>query len=371
MKILIIIVIIVLVVIGIFLMLDGTFIEREYASVFDEDYIHSLSTDIEQISALAMTAGSSHNMQPWKISIDSDTTVQLYADMAKTLPVIDMDNTQMLISLGAYIGAFEHYAHTYGYELSILLQDADMSDELPHIATLTIGEVASGISVDAVSTSTMSYDMDSDTPSDIHIVVDEVIDGYDTLDYTIVESGSSFDDLQALLLEATTIESHHENATRELLDIFRWTERAKNTTKYGLTLTSIPPAMRPFIQPIMRMTSDDWQSFGNSSIGLFQKRLEKEIAYIVITSPAPSTHDYIYCGMAMQDMGYGLSGYAPRPAIQLLQDIDGMEQVYGTFAEDYCDGSESIMILGIQEVSGGTASYNPRHTLAEILVESR
>lgn len=365
-KVFMVIFILVILIIGIFLYLDGTFLKKEYKSVYRDKYIESIDKDLEKIATQAMTAASSHNMQPWLISLDDDSKINLYADMNKTLPVIDQDNKQLLISLGAYLGAFEHYANQYGYVASFEFADIDWDQENPYIASVTIQEI--GLKeVDSVSSSTAKVNLDQ--RSDLDLTMTSGINGYENLTYLIIQEGNEFASFQELLLEGTKIESNHEAATKELLSIFRWTEKDKNEYKYGLTLTSLPGILKPFVQPIMKYTAGDWEAFGQSSIQMFEERLEKETAYVVIKTDTATEEDYIRCGMLMQKMSYELNGYYMRPAVQLLQDIDGMEAPSDIFKEEFMNGEDALVILGFRPSDQDSYKPNPRHLLEEILIE--
>jgi hypothetical protein len=365
-KVFMVIFILVILIIGVFLYLDGTFLKKEYKSVYQAEYIESLDKDLEKIATQAMTAASSHNMQPWLIRFEGDSKINLYADMNKTLSVIDQDNKQLLISLGAYLGAFEHYADQYGYEATLEFADIDWEQEEPYIASVVIQEKESK-EVDSVSSSTAKVNLNQ--RSDLDLTMTSEINGYENLTYLIIQEGNEFASFQELLLEATKIESNHEAATKELLNIFRWTEKDKNEYKYGLTLTSLPGILKPFVQPIMKYTAGDWKAFGQSSIQMFEERLKEETAYVVVKTDMATEEDYIHCGMFMQKVSYKLNGYYMRPAVQLLQDIDGMEVPSDVFEEEFMNGEDALIILGFRVSDQDSYNPNPRHLLEEILIE--
>ncbi len=94
--------------------------------------------DMYTIINYAIGAASGHNMQPWLIKITDDNIVQLYADMNKTLPVIDKDNYQLLMSQGTFIGKFVEGAQRLGYETDVDYANINLDDEMPLIAAMKI-----------------------------------------------------------------------------------------------------------------------------------------------------------------------------------------------------------------------------------------
>jgi hypothetical protein len=58
---------------------------------------------IQKIILTAMLAPNSHNTQPWKVRIDSDSSFTLFGDPARTLPAIDPINRQFFHSQGTFL----------------------------------------------------------------------------------------------------------------------------------------------------------------------------------------------------------------------------------------------------------------------------
>lgn len=363
-KIMYIIVIPVIVIILAFVLLDGSFKTKKYNSIYSESYIESLDNDMEKIIAFAISAPSGHNMQPWLVKAIDDNTIELYADMNKQLPVIDADHKQLLMSQGTFIQKFAQGAGEYGYSVSIDYKEVDLESQLPMIAEVKI-EKTEDVTVDTISASTVTADKAEAT--DILKSIDSVMSDYN-LGYEYIDSGDEFVELQNMLLLGTIAESEDVAATEELLSVFRWTEYQKNEWRYGLSLNSMPDILKPFIQPIMKVASKDVQAFGQSSISMFEDRLKSDIGYVLIKCDNPKDYDYIKTGEAYQKLINECSGYTLRPAVQLLEKFDAMQELNADFQNSYGDDTEVVLILTVQ-LQNTSSSSNPRHLIEDIIME--
>ncbi len=91
-----------------------------------EDEFPKKGASPEKISFIlkyAILAPSGHNTQPWLFRIVGDSTIELYADRTRALPVVDPDDREMIISCGAALGHLRLAANHFGL--------ADITDLLP------------------------------------------------------------------------------------------------------------------------------------------------------------------------------------------------------------------------------------------------
>jgi nitroreductase len=68
----------------------------------------------------AVLAPSNHNAQPWKVRID-DNVLELFADRTRSLPVVDPDDRQLVISCGAFLFHLRVAARHFGWDSKITL----------------------------------------------------------------------------------------------------------------------------------------------------------------------------------------------------------------------------------------------------------
>jgi hypothetical protein len=368
-KIMIVIGSILLLVVTASILLDGTFLNKKYASVWNKGYVNQLESDQYRMIAFGIRSASSHNSQPWLIKTIDQYTIQLYADMNKSLPIVDGNNNQLLMSQGTFIEGYIAGAHQYGYDVEISYVEPNFNQETPLIATITVHKSEQQLTtVDAVTGST--YDaliVDKDT--DLVKTLDQVVSKYPGFSYSIIETQLEVEKLEAVLSQGTTIESEDEAATKELLNVFRFTEWQKNKFRYGLSLNTLPVTLKPFIQPIMNFSSSDWKSFGVSSIKQFNERLALQDKYILIRYTTPSSKEYVISGQIYQEMVFEVGTYSLRPSMQVLESFSAMESLNKKFQQEYGNSGEVLMVIGLQTKSNGTAMSNPRHLVEDILIK--
>ncbi len=78
----------------------------------------SFSQKLIHLVRYAMLAPSGHNTQPWRFRISGDG-VTLYADRSRSLPIVDPDDRELIISCGCALSFLKVAAHYFGYHAKI------------------------------------------------------------------------------------------------------------------------------------------------------------------------------------------------------------------------------------------------------------
>ncbi len=357
----------IIIIILLFVVLNGSFLKRKYNSVWNENYINKLGEDRLKIIGESIRTTSSHNSQPWLVKLTDNNSVELYADMSKSLDIVDNDKKQLLISEGAFIESFRQSANKYGYDTEVKINNPNLSDSMPLISKMVLFKNNKEKNIDSISSS--SYFLKEKKDENINLILDNIFEKYPKFSYEIIEENNEVDKLENILLKATIIESQDEEAVKELLNVFRFTEWQKNKYRYGLSLASMPEILKLFIQPILNLTSNNWQGFGESSIKQFEQRLENQNKYILIKCDNPNNLDYINCGQIYQNLLFEISSYSLRPAMQVLENFEAMKPLNLQFAKEYNTTVFTMMIIGLDASNTNKKGSNPRHLVDDIIIK--
>lgn len=357
-----------LAIIVLFICIDGSFLTKKYNSVWSDKYIKQLDNVQSKIIAYGLRAASSHNTQPWIVKCINSNTIELYADMEKALYVVDGDFRQLQMSQGTFIESYKMGAMKYGYDVNIKYTKPNFDEKRPLIATIEVQKVGEINEVDAISSFTYSSLKDKEA-SDIKKTLDQCLFEYPGFSYTIIESNTDVEKLEKILLEGTIIESKDEGVMNELLDVFRWTEWDKNKYRFGLSLNSLPGIIKPFIQPIMKLTSKNWKAFGKSSIKPFMDKLKTQDRYILIKCDNSDDLKYIFDGQIYQKLVFEVRDYNLKPVMQALESFDAIKDLNKEFQAEYGVNGEVVFIIGLQEKTDKPRASNPRHFVEDIIIK--
>jgi len=72
--------------------------------------------NIVQILKYASLAPSSHNTQPWRVKIISDSELIIQSDSTRWLPKVDLDNRELLLLIGAFWENLVQSCLAFGFE---------------------------------------------------------------------------------------------------------------------------------------------------------------------------------------------------------------------------------------------------------------
>ncbi|HEX6100426.1 MAG TPA: nitroreductase family protein [Thermoanaerobaculia bacterium] len=108
--------------------------------IIDEADFYELETHQEQMTFLlryAILAPSGHNTQPWTFRITADG-VEVMADYSRRLPVVDGNDRELLMSVGAAIANFRVAAAHFGFDTTVAYEPRTL-ERVP-VATIRVCE---------------------------------------------------------------------------------------------------------------------------------------------------------------------------------------------------------------------------------------
>lgn len=108
--------------------------------IIDEADFYELETHEEQMRFLlryAILAPSGHNTQPWSFRITPDG-VQVFADTSRRLLIVDRNDRELLMSIGAAITNFRVAAAHFGFDTTVAYETGSI-ESVP-LATILVRE---------------------------------------------------------------------------------------------------------------------------------------------------------------------------------------------------------------------------------------
>lgn len=342
--------------------MNGTFLKKEYLIENDQydDSLHKMTPSQFYLIKSGISAASSHNMQPWKITIENNDKFTLNADLNKRLPIVDQSNNQLLISQGTFIENVKYAAEQSNIELNVDYLPINLEDDHPSIATFTITNSIDS-ELDVITQTT--YIPSTHKTLNLEEIVNQTGTQY-PLSIELV-TDTRMIKLKNLLRSANKIESENEEAMNELLNVFRFSRWDMNQYKYGLSLNTIHPLIGFFINPILDVFND-WKQFGQSSITVFEERLGNEFGYILVKTQNPSQSDYVQTGELLSKLSHQLNGYRIQPTYQILEDLPGMDNLKNQLMVEFGHDEEIIMIIGISNLANQNY-FSLRHKVEDIV----
>ncbi len=111
--------------------------ENYKAWQIDLNSFKELKTEVERLKfflKFAVLAPSSHNSQPWLFSV-SENSIQVYRAKFRSLPIADVNNRQLFLSIGCAIEHIVIAAQYYGYSTNVEYKDDLINPNLAAIIT--------------------------------------------------------------------------------------------------------------------------------------------------------------------------------------------------------------------------------------------
>jgi hypothetical protein len=277
----------------------------------------------------AALAPSGHNSQPWRIRIEGPDVWVIEADHERRLPMVDPDNREMMLSLGAFAENFSVAAAAMGYAADMEVIAKSCSDRDVIRVSLRkdrpnpypLGRLATRV------TAKQGYRSDEIRAADIE-ALRVPADG--RLFYFPKGSSHAACILDAAI-ESFRIQTQRDAAQQELVRWLRLSDRDARIHRDGLTTEGMEIqgfngwVVRHFVKPEDFMKA----SFRRQGIDRTEKLVKEGGGWLVITSRGHTVSDLIEAGQRFErmallarELGIGL-----QPMTQILEEKQGLEQV--------------------------------------------
>ncbi|HOP19741.1 MAG TPA: hypothetical protein PLV61_08535 [Parvularculaceae bacterium] len=302
---------------------------REAAEGFGDPRLDAL--------AYAILAPNPHNMQPWRVELESDDAFTLYCDPARLLPETDPPNRQITIGFGCFLELFRQAAAEKGMRAELTYfpegEPQPTLDARP-IARVTLAD--NGGEPDPLFSEALAR-RTTRVPFDVkRVVSDDLLARVAAATVPGVNAGATNDakrveELRALAVDAWTTEWNNEATRRESIAVTRIGKRENNETPWGLSLTG------PLMEGLMDVGVLTRAKMGvpgamayDQTLSYYNDACRTAMAFAWSTTTTNTRRDQLESGRAWvrMQLAANAAGLCFHPLSQALQEFPAMEAQY-------------------------------------------
>lgn len=285
----------------------------------------------------AILAPNPHNMQPWRVRLDEDGAMTLFADLSRMLPETDPPNRQITIGFGAFLELFAQAAANKGIAVSIdPFQEGEPQPTLDGrpIARVT-GAQKDGVAKEPLFAEALSRRTNR-APYEARSISAETIDAILAATAQGVIAGAAaegaiIEELKALARQAWRIEWNLARTRRESIEVTRIGKSEINNAPWGLALSGalIEGAAAAGLMTREKMDVAGETAFEQSLV-FYEKAIDAAPAFIWSSTTTNSRADQLAAGAAWVRMQLAATreGLGFHPLSQALQEFPEMAAPY-------------------------------------------
>ena len=364
-------------VVGIFalVIIDGTFLHKQYLEPWDEGYHEQFEDPRVRVLAHGMLAPNSHNLQPWSVVLEGEDAFLLYADTDRLSPKADPQGRQLTISQGTFLEYVRIAAEELGYEAEIeLFPEGEYGPEgspenlgSKPVARVSLKEASTEAKREALeSRETGGYILPlypvmflPDTYRvpyrEIKLQQEDIEKlealGTENVSIVIFQEAEEVEKLGEITLRAAEVEAGNSGVQEEGSELFRPNEWEKNKFRYGFTMEGqgLSPLKVHVIQGLLSFfpSMNSPEAAGDSFLSQAESAVEKTPAYALIITEGNSRTVQVESGilysrflLTAADMGYVM-----QPLSQATEEYPEMAGMYKEIHGEYAEEGETIQML--------------------------
>lgn len=349
---------------GAVLVTGGVLVPAKYLEPWSADYATSFDDPRLALVAHGVLAPSGHNMQPWKIRLDtSDPEVfELYADPERLTPAVDPLSRQTMVTQGTFLEYLRVAGDKLGTPVSIeLFPDGDYDEsrlaesmaELP-VARITITEAAPVDSPEYASlfrsdTNRSAY---TDTPLTAAQIAELAATSTDAgTTIRILSSAADKKAMAGFAVAGSTIESTNAPAMEEAAAVFHSNEWQKNDARSGFSVEGQGTTgfMMYFLQGLITIVPslNTGDAAAQRTVDLTVTAVAATPAYALITTTDNTRVEQVQAGMTYSafELRARSLGLVMQPLSQVLQEYPDMKEQYDAVHAAYAPDGSTIQML--------------------------
>jgi hypothetical protein len=289
-------------------------VKRDDVSRFNgtQGVIKSLGKDEMEILYLASLAPSSHNTQPWTVRILESKRWLIGSEKKCWLPVVDPNNRELLLSIGAFLENLIIAAGTYGYEADIQITakspfDAEIAEirlkkgknfDFPVEKIIKRRTIRSGY----LNTAIKAEDLNHMTKHDVEFCT--LLNMPTPHSFYFPQGSPQAKYLQEGTIEANRAQVFRDAAQEELANWIRFSNKEAKQHRNGLTPESmeIQGFAGWFVRNFYNRESVLKQSFREQTVDVVAKQVKTGGGWVVVTSTDSRIQTLVEYGRAFENV---------------------------------------------------------------------
>lgn len=361
--------IVILVLLSTIFVSDGIFLKKKYLEPWNTSYYEQFEDPRMQIIAHGLLAPNSHNLQPWKITLDDENAhkFRLFVNSERISPEVDPFHRQLMITQGTFIEYMRIAATKLGYNLTwVLFPEGEIPwnptlEELGNtpVANLYIEEFENMLD-NSASESSLYLNMFKPDTYRVAYLNKSIETNHKTILDSVSLSGcdvSFFDDddelenIGKIIYDAAEIESNITRIFEESANLMRKTEWEKNKIRYGFSLEGggNQGLGLHFTQGILGIFPGMNSESSNRDVFLnqIQTAAENSPAYFMIKTANNTRIEQVEAGILFSRILLTSAnlGLVLQPISQALQEYPEMQEIYENIHDEYTQDGEIIQML--------------------------
>lgn len=342
---------------------SGVFLEKRYLEPWQSDYSDQFDDPRIKLAAHGILAANGHNMQPWKIKLDSDPKVfYLFADSERLTKEVDPYARQTMISQGTFLEYVQVAASELGYRTEMVLfpdgnydeQNLSESMKIKPVARITLSKA------EPQDSSLYEYMFLSDTHRGAYaqqeLSSEEIqqllaINPDSEVKILILQDEANKKNLGNYAVAGARIESDNHRINEESAKIFRINEYKKNKYRYGFSVEGQGTSgiQKHILQGLLTLIPaiNNEKSAADLFVKSTQAAVEHTPAYALILTKKNSRIEQVKSGMLYSRLVLNAHslGLVMQPPSQVLEEYPEMREQYQKIHNDYAPEGGTIQML--------------------------
>jgi hypothetical protein len=342
---------------------SGIFSNPKYLEPWQKSYSNKFNDPRIQLSSHGLLAANGHNMQPWKIKLDTNKDVfYLFADSERLVKEVDPFARQTMITQGTFLEYVRIASEKLGYKTDIVLfpngeyNEQNLAESMNNkpVAKITLSKVESKNSslynfMFLPDTNRAAYQKAQLTSEEIKQL--QAINTDSDITIKIFQDEENKNKLGKYAIEGAKIESSIHRMNEESADIFRANEYEKNKYRYGFSVEGqgTTGLMKHVMQGLITLfpSINNEKSLANLYVKSTQTAVDNTPAYALIITKDNNRIEQVKSGMLYSKLiltAHSLD-FVMQPPSQVLEEYPEMKEQYNKIHSVYAPKGSTIQMF--------------------------